>query len=78
MIVITTTHKVQNMTPERPLLTFSRVIFWGVFLTPWTPALRNEINPELRQLPSVIALIYHGIRMGGEEGRERRDSAQGA
>ena len=79
MIIIITTHKVQNMTPERPLLTFPRVTFWGVFLTPWTPAFRNEIKLELRQLPSATALIYRGIKGVWVRRREReRDSVRGA
>lgn len=45
MIIITAMYKVQNMTLERPLLTFPRVIF-VVVLTPWTAVFR-ELNKTI-------------------------------
>lgn len=55
MIIITAMYKVQNMTLERPLLTFPRVIF-VVVLTPRTAVFR-----ELNKTIAVTVLSRHSL-----------------
>lgn len=73
MIIITTTHKVQNMTPERPLLTFPRVIFLGcIFDTVDTGIQKgNKTRAEAITL-SYCPDLPRDQGGAGEKARERK------
>lgn len=73
MIIITTTHNVQNMTPERPLLTFPRVIFWGCIFDTMDTGVQKLNKTIARQLPSAIALIHPSWDQDGGGGVRREE-----
>lgn len=76
MIIITTTHKVQNMTPERPLLTFPG-LFFGVYFTNVDTGIQNEETRAEAITLSYCPDISWDQGSVGEKARERKRQWRG-